>query len=293
MDRPDLVGTTGHLEATTMKNHFAPSRAIVDKIEKITEDTRLYTVRFEDKMLEKNFTYTPGQFVMFTCFGIGEVAISLCSSPTKKRIQFAIRNVGSVTEKISELEEGAKVGLRGPYGNGFPMDKIKGKDILIVTGGIGLAPLRSAIDYMLDNRVDYGKITVFLGCREPTAILFRDDIERWKSAPNLEFLITIDKPCVGWTGPVGVVTTLFNKAHIDGSDGRAAALVCGPPVMYKFVGMELIKRNFAKDLVLYSLERRMKCGFGKCGHCLISYKFTCLDGPVFNQWDAENLEGIF
>ncbi|MEM2899328.1 MAG: FAD/NAD(P)-binding protein [Thermoplasmata archaeon] len=289
MYRPDLFGTTGKIDFGRIENPYIPHLAKIEKIEEMSEDTRLYTVKFRDRKVEKNFTYKPGQFVMFTHFGIGEVAISICSSPTKRKIQLAIRKVGMVTDKIHELEEGAVVGIRGPYGNGFPMDSIKGKDVLVVSGGMGLAPLRGAIDYMLDNRKDYGKITVFLGCKEPSAILFGKDIERWMK--KIEFLITVDQACEGWKGNVGVVTTLFDKVELDGKN--SCALVCGPPVMYKFVGRELIKRNFAKEEIFYSLERRMKCGLGKCGHCLIAHKFTCLDGPVFTHFDAESLEGFF
>lgn len=289
MYRPDLFGSIEKIDSARIKNPFIPHLAKIEKIERLSEDTRMYTVKFKDKNVEKGFSYLPGQFVMVTHFGIGEVAISVCSSPTKRKVQLTIRKVGTVTEKIHELEEGAVVGIRGPYGNGFPMDKIKGKDVLVVGGGIGLAPLRGAIDYILDNKKEYGKITVFLGCREPAAILFSKDIERWKK--KIEFLISVDKACEGWKGYVGVVTTLFDKVEIDGKNG--CAIVCGPPVMYRFVGNELIKRNFAKENIYYSLERRMKCGLGKCGHCLIAHKFTCVDGPVFTHFDAETLEGFF
>jgi len=182
--------------------------------------------------------------------------------------------------------------LRGPYGNGFPIEAMEGKDILIVVGGLGAAPLRSVLLYCLDNRDQFGRVIVLYGAKRPAEMIFREEYFDLKKRLDLECYLTVDADDTGtWTENFGVVTTLFPKLK-DINPINTYALVCGPPVMYKFVIRELIKLNIPKDQILMTLERRMKCGVGKCGHCAIDYIYTCLDGPVFTYWDVLHMREL-
>jgi len=178
--------------------------------------------------------------------------------------------------------------IRGPFGNGFPVDELKNKDVLIVAGGIGLCPVRSMIQYILQHRDEFGKFTLFFGARTPSDLLFEEDLEAWRCDGCMHYLETVDKPDHAWSGNVGVITTLFDKADEISPDTRV--IICGPPVMYKFVIAELDKLGISRDNVFVDLERRMKCGVGKCGHCQINDRYVCLDGPVFRFSEIENLE---
>lgn len=271
-----------------MENPYMPQMARITKITEQTYDTKLFQIQFVDPELQKRFTYTPGQFVELSIFGIGEAPISISSTPTRRGyIELGIRNAGNLTNYIHGMKAGDMVGIRGPYGNGFPMDILRKRDILVVAGGLGLVPLRSFINYVLDNRGEYGSTKILYGTRNPSEILFRDEIEKWKAAPDVEFLMTVDKGDETWKGNVGVVTTLFSKTNINPDSW---AIICGPPVMYRFVIRELLLRNVLKHRIYLSLERKMQCGIGKCSHCVIGYKYTCIHGPVFNYWDVLDLQ---
>ncbi|MHA1928718.1 MAG: FAD/NAD(P)-binding protein [Candidatus Thorarchaeota archaeon] len=274
---------------TKKDNVYIPDMAKLIKKTKMTPNETLFEFEFIDKQVNDLFTYNPGQFVQVSIFGIGEAPFSISSSPTRKgTIELGIRNTGDVTAALHKLEVGAKVGIRGPYGNGFPMLALKGHDLLIVAGGIGLVPLRSIINYVADKRDDYGKLTLMFGAGTPSDRVFVDELEKvWPKVSNFEILQTVDRAEEGWTGNVGVVTTLFGKTLVDSTNARA--LICGPPIMYKFVVRDLLKLNFARDEILLSLERRMKCGVGKCAHCQVGHKLTCVDGPVFTYFEAERL----
>ena len=214
----------------------------------------------------------------------------MSSSLTRKgSLQLAVRATGSVTNKLHTLEKGARVGIRGPFGNGFPLDTLKGKDILFVAGGIGLFPLRSLITYVLDNRKDYGEVTTLFGCRAPGERIFTYELEQWNACKDMCFLETVDRcPDDTWKGNVGVITTLFPKVSIN--PATTYAVVVGPPIMYRFVIAECLKKGLADDHIIMSLERRMKCGVGKCGHCQINGLYCCQEGPVFTYAQVKSLK---
>lgn len=272
------------------ENEYVPYPAKLAKKTKMTETETLFEFVFEDESVRDLFSYNPGQFVQVSVFGIGEAPFSISSTPTRKGVlELGIRNTGDVTAAIHKLEIGAKVGIRGPYGNGFPMDKLRGHNLLFVAGGLGLVPLRSVINYVADNRDDFGKVTIFYGTNNPERRLFVDEFDKtWPKIPNFDLHQTVDRGDETWQGNVGVVTTLFSICPIDSSD--TIALVCGPPIVYKFVVRDLLKLGFHRDEIYLSLERKMKCGIGKCAHCQVGHKLACIDGPVFTYFEAERLQ---
>lgn len=238
---------------------------------------------FELKLKRRELAHKPGQFAEISIPGIGEAPISISSSPSKTgSFEMVIRNAGSVTNALHSMDAGDTVGIRGPYGTHFPVEELKGKNILFVTGGIGLVPARSAILHVLENRDDYTDVTVMFGTRDPSQRLFVDELAEWDARSDVEFLETVDEGDDTWEGNVGVVTTLFEKLSAQPDPGSTYAIVVGPPVMYKFVIMSLRDMGFADDHIIVSLERHMKCGVGVCGHCQINGLYVCQDGPVFS-----------
>ena len=262
----------------------APHNAKIVRITELTYNTKLFDLKFMDDHLNAFFDYHPGQFAKMTIFGIGEIPLGLTSSPTTRdTFQLAVRRVGNVTNVIHQLEVGSIVGIRGPFGRGWPVEESKGKDLLFVCGGIGYFPIRSGFRYALDKREQYGKITMLYGDRCPNDVLFQDENVQYLNRKDIQFLQTVDRDddkC--WDGNIGVVTTLFPKIAGDVDPENTVAMICGPPIMYRFVIQELEKLNIRDDQIFLSLERRMKCGVGKCCHCGIGDKFVCLDGPVFS-----------
>jgi len=245
---------------------------------------------FEFRLLDgRPLGQRPGQFVEVSVMGIGEAPISISSSPTRDgTFQLAIRKVGDVTNALHNLKRGDTVGIRGPFGNGFPLETLEGKDILFVAGGIGLFPLRSLIQYVLDRRNSYGKVILLFGARSPAERLFLDELAAWSKNPQIEFHETVDVGDESWKGNVGVITTLIPKVVIDPK--KTQAVVVGPPIMYRFVIVELKKRGLPDESIIMSLERRMKCGVGKCGHCQINSVYVCQEGPVFTLAQLRNLK---
>jgi NAD(P)H-flavin reductase len=272
-------------------NVFLPNLAKLIKKTKLTETESLFEFQFEDEEINRYFTFIPGQFVLVSVLGIGEAPFCLSSSPTHKgSIELGIRKIpgGDVTTAIHNMEIGDIAGIRGPYGNGFPMEELKGRNLLFVGGGLGMMPLRSVVNYVLDNRDDYGKVTFFYGAKCPEDRVFVDELENvWPKAPNVEMHQTVDTCDESWQGTVGVVTCLFGLCEVNKEN--TTALICGPPVMYKFVVQELLALDFDKNDILMTLERKMKCGVGKCAHCQIGDKLTCMDGPVFSFAETERL----
>ncbi len=259
---------------------FVPRLATIIKKVPMTSMETLFEIKLDDG---SELKHKPGQFVEVSAFGIGEAPISLSSSPTKKEtFEVCVRRLGNVTTKLHRLNVGDKVGIRGPFGNGFDVDSLKGKDLLFIAGGLGIAPLRSLINYVLDNRKDFGRVYLLYGCKEPKEMLFGDELGSIASKENVEFKPTVDRcPESGvWEGNIGVITTLIPQVSFDPE--KTLAILCGPPVMYKFVIADLKKRSVPDDHIIMSLERRMKCGVGKCGHCQINQIYVCKDGPVFN-----------
>jgi NAD(P)H-flavin reductase len=233
--------------------------------------------------------FIPGQFVEVSIGGIGEAPITISSSPTQTDgIELVVRRIGNVSNAIHNLQNGDKLGIRGPLGKGiYPVDEAKGKNVVFICGGIGLVPQRSFINYVLDNRSDYGDVAILQGTKCYDQRLFPSEIEGWEKRDDVQMLETIDEPHDCWKGNVGVVTKLISKVETDLK--TAKVLVCGPPVMYKFVLMALEEHDVPHDNVFLNLERKMKCGVGKCGHCQINDVYVCMDGPVFRYSDMASL----
>jgi len=265
---------------------FVPEMAKITRAENLTEQDRIFEIELPGG---KDLGHKPGQFVEVSIFGFGEAPISVTSSPAKKgSFELCVRKLGGLTGKMHTLGAGDEVGIRGPLGNGFAMEDFEGADCLIVSGGIGMAPLRSVVDSILAEREKYGRMMLLYGNRSPGDILFTEELEAWGKGENNQVLVTIDRPAEGWEGNVGVVTTLFEQIELDASR-RTVAVVVGPPVMYRFVYAELSALQIPDDHIYFSLERRMKCGVGKCGNCQIEGKYVCIDGPVFT---GEELRGF-
>lgn len=274
-------------------NPFKPELMRIVRRYLLTEDVMFFQVRPIDTQRALNLNYLPGQFMMISISGVGEAAFSISSTPSRPGLlEFCIRRVGSVTSALFKMKENSLIGVRGPYGNGFPIDKMKGHDIIIVAGGLGAVPLRSLLLYILDNRDQFGKLYFLYGARKPKDMLFRREFLDLRERDDLVCLLAVDEDDTGkWPCYIGRVTTLFQYiSEIDSENTYAA--VCGPPVMYKYVIEKLVKLNIPKHQILMTLERRMKCGVGKCGHCAIEYIYTCIDGPVFTYWDVIHMKEL-
>lgn len=234
------------------------------------------------------FRFEPGQFNMLYTFGVGEIPISVSGDPTvRDRLVHTIRAVGAVSRRLCDHREGAVVGVRGPFGTAWPVDEAVGHDVLVVAGGIGLAPLRPAIYHLLSHRRDYGRIVILYGARSPSEMLFRSQLEDWRSRWDLTVEAIVDHADTEWLGPVGVVTQLFERVRFDAVD--TVAMVCGPEVMMRFSARDLVDRGVAPERIHLSAERNMKCGIGQCGHCQMGPAFVCKDGPVMDLPTLEPL----
>jgi len=263
-------------------NPHVPAWAVIKGIKPQTYDTTTYTLAFRDGAVRDAYRFAPGQFNMVTVFGIGEAPISMSSDPTcQETFDHTVRAVGSVTKALSRLKVGDIVGLRGPFGSNWPVREAEGKDILIVSGGIGLAPLRPFIMEVFANRQKYGKLEIFYGARTPSDMLFTDEFKAWESQPDTRLCLSVDRVLEGqtWEGTVGVVTVLFEEMQTK--PNGAIALICGPEVMMRFAAFSALGAGFAPEQIYLSLERRMQCGVCMCGHCQIGPKYVCKDGPVF------------
>jgi len=251
-----------------------------------TEDT--FSLELAPEHGQDVLSFAPGQFNMLYVFGTGEVPISISGDPTRpKTLIHTTRAVGTVTKVMYRLKTGDTIGVRGPYGTAWPVAEAVGKDVVVVAGGIGLAPLRPVIYYLLANRDRYNRIVLLYGTRTPNDILFRKQIEKWRARFDLEVYITVDRGIGSWMGNVGVVTNLIPKAPFDHAD--CLAMICGPEIMMRFTVLALQKRGVADDHMYVSMERNMKCGIGLCGHCQMGPLFVCKDGPVFRYDAIRNL----
>jgi NAD(P)H-flavin reductase len=264
-----------------------PETATIEEIRDEIRDVKTFYMSLDNKELDKNFRIKSGQFIMCTIFGAGEFAVSLPPSPENDRFHLTVRKVGLVTNALHELKAGDKVGIRGPFGNGFPFEEIKGKNIIYVAGGIGLIPLRSSIVHVLQHKKEFGRVLVLHGARTPDDLMYKENLKEWQSFPGFETYITVDVGAPGWTGEVGFVHTLFDKANLPVEN--TVAFVCGPPVMFNTVIGELIKRGLRDDCIISTLERHMKCGVGKCQHCAIGRTLVCTDGPVYTYRQIKTL----
>jgi len=266
---------------TERHNPLRPYLGKLAGIKDTAQDIRLFQVELEEG---QGFDYRPGQFAFISAFGVGEAPFGLASTAERSRVlEFAVNRVGTVTDILHSLEPGTVVGVRGPLGNWFPMDQLKGKNLVVLGGGIGGAPLRPVIHTVLDHRDDYGKLSILWAARSPSLLVFSDEYEEWAAAPNTELHVTVDEGDEAWTGHVGLITQLLDQVAPSPDD--AVAIICGPPIMIKFTILALEKLRFKPDQMLMTLEAKMKCGIGKCGRCNMGEKFVCVDGPVF--WYTE------
>ncbi len=266
---------------------YLPTMMLVIKSRQMTALEKLFTIELPDGF---SLNHKAGQFVEVSLLGIGEAPISISSSPSRSNGNFelCIRKVGRLTNALHSLHPGDIVGIRGPFGRGFPIERFRGKDLLFAPGGLGLAPLRSLIHEVLDHRAMFGQVLILYGARHPSELLFKDELEQWMDRQDVELHLTVDCPDENWTGNVGVITTLFPKIQVHARN--TVAITCGPPVMYRFVLMELQSLGIPEGNIWLSLERRMKCGVGKCGHCQMNHIYTCLEGPVFSFSEIKRQE---
>lgn len=294
-------------EQMVSKNVILSPGKIV-KTENMTDIERYLEIELLDSDYAENFLYEPGQFVEISVMGVGEAPISICAvRKNPKILELCVRNVGKVSNAIHRLNVGDLLWIRGPYGNSFPMEKMEGSNMLLVGGGLGIAPLRGVLQHTLLNREKYNQVTVLYGIKCYTAMLFRDEFLQlfYKGdKENIEFFLSYedssDQACYDLSCErsdrcmSGVVTKLFELKDVTAKN--TYAVICGPPIMYKFVVKELLNRNFDPKQIYMTLERRMKCGIGKCGHCIVgsgpNIKYVCKDGPVFTYWDALKTKGM-
>ena len=255
---------------------YTPMKAKILEVNTLTENEKLFRFELEGKA---NLDHNPGQFVMVSIFGYPEAPISICSSPTDRGFfDLTVRNVGLLTNKLHQLKKGDTVGIRGPFGRGFPIDNMFGHDVVIVAGGLGIVPLRSLIRYIMFNRNDFGNVQILLGCKTPKDLLFSDETKDWMKRAEIKLNCTVDKSDDDWAGNVGLITTLI--PGVDINPVRTYAVVVGPPIMYKFVILKLLEKGIQDNRIIVSLERRMRCGLGKCGHCQIAVSYTHLTLPT-------------
>ncbi|MBI4537534.1 MAG: FAD/NAD(P)-binding protein [candidate division NC10 bacterium] len=271
-------------------NVYLPKIAILDRTEDEIADVRTFYWHFDDPAVQTVFKrFRPGQFAQVSVFGVGEFPASLPPSPTEPNLFLTVRKVGSVTAALHQLKLGARFGVRGPYGNGFPMQNYFGQNLVIVAGGIGLIPLRSCIVYALHNHERFRKILLFYGARTPGDLMYLNELPAWQEAPNFECYLTVDRPDQAWSHHVGVAGSLFKKPGVTVPVENTMAFVCGPPIMFRFVIRDLKAMGFEDRNIISTLERYMKCGVGKCGHCCIGLAYVCTDGPVFTYEQIKRL----
>lgn len=276
------------------KDNMLPQKAeIIDIIQETGSNLNIKTfrVKFIEDDIQNNFTFKPGQFMELTVYGAGEAPFGFASSPTSQEyIDISVKETGLVTEALHNLREGDMIGIRGPYGNGFPIAESKNKNIVFIAGGIGLAPLRSLINYVLakENRKDFGKVQMLLAFRSPEDMLYHYDFERWENEPDTLVKYTIDEPCVGWDHCVGFPHNLVSS-ELDCSLPDTRFFTCGPPIMIKAVTGKLKELGIESEEIITTLEMRMSCGLGKCGRCNIGHYYVCKDGPVFTQKQLDEM----
>ena len=255
-----------------------PEPAEIVEKRSFAPDIHAYRLRLVDPAARPRFDFTPGQFNMVYVPGVGEVAISISSDPDDEDLEHTIRIVGRTTRVIAELGPGDMLGLRGPFGNGWPLHEARFKDVVVVTGGIGCAPVTGAIDYMFRRRASFGHLTVMHGVKKPADLVHRTRFEAWRREPDTTVLLTADQPDRAWRDRSGVVTELFDQ--IEMAPERTVAFLCGPEVMLHFATRTLRRRGLADDRIFLSLERNMHCAVGLCGHCQLGPEFVCKDGPI-------------
>ncbi len=255
------------------ENPYIPRKAIIEDLKDETPDTRTFRIKLE----KEKFVFTPGQFIELTVFGYGEAPFSISGKVGESAFEITVRRIGTVTKALFRKKKGDVVGIRGPLGKGWPLERLYGNDVLIIAGGLGLAPLRSLIQLIIENRRRFGNVTLLYGARSPRDLLYKEELIKWRDMVDVH--LTVDKGDESWHGRIGVVTVLFDDIHVDPKN--TIALQCGPPIMMHFVSKKLKQLGFPDENIYLSLERLMKCGMGFCGKCTISGTYVCLYGPVF------------
>jgi sulfhydrogenase subunit gamma (sulfur reductase) len=269
---------------TEKGNQYLPRVAVITAVKKECKDIYTFRLRFRDRKTKMDFM--PGQFLQVMVLGVGEVPISISSSPYEKNFfEISVKRTGCVTEALFRLKKGDAIGIRGPYGNWYPMDSFKGKDLIIIAGGVGIAPLGAVIEYIIKNREDYGKVWLLYGTHCPANVIFKERMKRWHKN-GIESIVTVSNTYgKSWKGDIGYVEPLFGKYKVKAD----VAICCGPTNMLRDVYEEFKKIGIADGKIYFSLERMMQCGIGKCGHCNIGSKYVCVDGPVFRKDELDEL----
>jgi len=264
---------------------------LAEIVEKRHEAKNIYTyrLRFSAEEDQRDYSFKPGQFNMLYIYGVGEIPISISGDPSDKEgIDHIIRVVGTVSRAMEACEVGDSLGIRGPFGSEWPLEEAKGKDVLIVTGGLGCAPVMGAIHYILNRRKEFGALKILHGIKAPKDLIYRQKIEEWKQFPDTEVHLTSDESDKDWKFHIGVVTNLMEKINVD--PANTIVMMCGPEIMMKFSIKEFKKRNIPAEQIYLSMERNMKCAMGFCGHCQYGPHFICRDGPILRY---DQVQGIF
>lgn len=270
-----------------MVNSYIPHPVEITNIHQEYQEINTYTLRFRDREVQREFDFQPGQFLQVSINGVGEAPISINSSPKEgDYFKLCIERKGNVTKAIFDLEEGSTLFARGPYGNGFPVDEVEGKNVLFVAGGIGLAPLRSAIEYISETKGKYMDAQILYGDKTPTCLLFDRYFSTWDE--DFDMNVICEEATPEWSGEEGMVTDLMNRVYLDAEE--TVSFICGPSIMYKFALPELLDLGFEEGDIYLSYERRMECGIGMCRRCNIGDKFVCQDGPVFSYDEIKRYE---
>ncbi len=275
-----------------MENPYTPLDAKIIEARQEAKAVKTFRVQITDEAQRKKFQFFPGQFVQVTAPGVGEAPISICSDPSKAGEWFEVsaKKIGNVTKALHNLKEGDLIGVRGPYGNHYPLHELEGKNIVFLAGGIGIAPLRGAILHCIQNRQKYGKISLYLGARTPQDVAFASEIKEWRNVQGFQAFLAVDQAeeREHWHDFIGNAAALLE--HFPSKPENTAVISCGPPIMMQYAIKALEKQGFEGHDVFVSLERNMRCGIGKCGHCMARGKYVCKDGPVFTWTEAQALE---
>ena len=273
--------TTARPEPICGMTSWMPVPARIIDVHTENFNTKTFVFQFIDEEIRKMYNFLPGQFNMVYVPGVGEAAISISSdSQQKEYLHHTIRIVGSVTRAVEKLPNDSIIGLRGPFGTPWPLREMEGKDVVIMAGGIGLAPLRPVIHWILHHRSLYKRVVLLYGCRTPEDRVFANELEKWDNEGAIQVLVTVDNATGAWSGPVGLVTSLLQRVKVNSN--RTIVLVCGPKILNRVAAWNFLQLHVSPDNVYVSLERNMNCGFGRCGHCQLGAKFICKDGPVFS-----------
>lgn len=269
-------------------NNRNPYEPIAAKITEVIEETPM--IKTFKLKLEEDLEFASGQFVQLTVPGVGECPFTPSSKPGKGRnIDITVMKAGTVTEVLHRKKTGNMLAVRGPYGKGFPLEELRNRELLIIGGGCGLAPLRTLIYEIMENKNYYPRVVFLYGCKTSVDVLYKDSFSDWNK--DMEMYRTVDNDSEDWKEDVGVVTTLLKKVKIDKE--KCAAVTVGPPIMMKFATMELEKMGISDDRIYVSLEKNMTCGFGKCRHCITGHYYICKDGPVFKYRDVRNIPDVW